>query len=94
LLDKKKSITKRYDEGLSKAFIRQKETRNSKVYKWLNAYSTTNASEICKKLKEKGIETRPGFNREDIVCFPSGTTLTTTEQDYVIKTANEVANEA
>jgi len=89
LLEKKKKITARYDDLLSDKFKRQADTRNSKVYKWLNAYSNPYASVIRAKLKEAGVETRPGFNREDIVCLPSGTTLTQHEQDYVIMRANE-----
>lgn len=90
ILDKKRAITKHYEEGLSGSFVRQEETRKSKVVKWMNAYSLlTNSSGLRNKLKEKGIETRPGFNRDDIICLPSGSTLSKEDQDYVIKEANE-----
>lgn len=91
LLDKKKAITDRYDFNLSDKFKRQENTRNSKVCKWANAYKNDYAPALRAKLKELGIETRPGFNREDIIVFPSGTTLTQPQQEYVIAMANESA---
>lgn len=93
LLDKKKKITERYDNGLSDKFKRQENTRNSKVYKWANAFSIgTSSTELRQRLLQSGIESRPGFNREDIIVFPSGCTLTQHEQDYVIAQANEIVN--
>lgn len=92
LIAKKQAITKRYDEGLDRRFIRQKPTRHSKIVKWMNAYQSSDSFIQREKLSNKGIETRPGFNRDDIICLPSGTTLTQSEQDYVIKHANEAVN--
>lgn len=92
LISNKLTIQQRYIDNLSNLYIRQEDTRNSKVVKWANAFRVEGASEIRTKLKEKGIDTRPGFNREDIVVFPSGTLLSQHEQDYIISCANEIAN--
>lgn len=94
LLDKKLKIQQRYNELLSPKFVRQQETRNSRVCKWANAFAITGVSstELRQKLLQSGIDTRPGFNREDIIVFPSGTTLTQHEQDYIITSANELVD--
>lgn len=88
LIDKKRYITDLYNNNLSTAYKRQQDTRKSFVVKWLNAYQNPYASTIRQKLAEKGIDTRPGFNREDIVCLPSGTTLTNEDLQYIVTCAN------
>ena len=89
LLDRKKEISKRYNEDLCDKYKRQQDTRNSNVVKWANAYSNPYASLLREKLKLAGIDTRPGFNREDVIVLPSGTTLTQADQNYIIEVANE-----
>ncbi len=88
ILDKKKNVTKRYDTHLHKNFIRQMPTRSSTIHKWANAYQHPLAEKIRIALKEQDIETRPGFNREDVIVFPSASTLTVDQQDRVIEEAN------
>lgn len=92
LIDRKLDISKRYNDLLLPIYRRQIDTRNSKVVKWANAYQNPYASVIREKLALAGIDTRPGFNREDIIVFPCGTTLSQHEQDYIIAMANEVAS--
>jgi len=88
LLDKKKAMARFYDENLSPAFKRQAVTRNSDVVKWACAYANPYASLIREKMKAGGIETRPGFNREDIIVLPCSTTLTRSDLETVVKLAN------
>lgn len=88
LIANKVNISKFYNENLSKKFKRQEDTRKSKIVKWANAYSNPYASLIRQKLKESGIDTRPGFNREDIIVFPCATTLTQSNLELIVKEAN------
>lgn len=88
LCAKKQAITKYYDENLSKSYTRQKEQRNSKPVKWANAYKHSEAPKIISKMKDAGIECRPGFLGEDTIVLPCSTKLTTEDLSYVVSKAN------
>lgn len=91
LTDKKRLITKFYDDNLSDSFIRQKEQRSSHVIKWANAYRHRHASAIRNKLSMHGIETRPGFLGDDTIVFPCSTKLTKDQLEVIVTEANSHA---
>lgn len=91
LTDKKRSITKYYEENLSKSFIRQKEQRNSKLVKWANAFKHPCSKEIRQQLFKSHIETRPGFLGDDTIVLPCSTKLTSTDLSYIVSTLNTYA---
>lgn len=88
---KKRDMTKFYNENLSKSFIRQKEQRSSAPVKWANAYRHPNASHIRRELADSGIETRPGFLGDDIIVLPCSTLLTKEQLEQVVTKANSLA---
>jgi perosamine synthetase len=91
LIDAKKKTTKFYNDNLSPKFIRQKENRHTKVVKWANAYKLPDgkfASVFIEKMRDKGIECRPGFMGDNIVVLPCATLLTKEELEYVAREAN------
>ena len=89
LTDKKRKITKFYNENLDKSFVRQKEPMWSWTVKWANTFRHPSASEKRRRLSEiAGIETRPGFLGEDLISLPSGTTLTKEQLERVVEVAN------
>lgn len=91
LMDRKRAITKYYEDNLSKSYIRQKPQRNSHLVKWANAFKHPRSKEIRSQLFKSGIETRPGFIGDDTICLPCSTTLTSTELSYIVSTLNAYA---
>ena len=87
----KRHVTDFYNKNLSKNFIRQKDQRNSHVVKWANAYRHPSASSIRGCLNQVGIETRPGFLGEDVICLPCSTKLTDNDLSYIVESANSYA---
>lgn len=91
LIKTKERITKFYDENLHENYLRQEVTRKSKAVKWLNTYRHSKVKEIAMALANEGIDTRPGFFAEDYIAFPSGTTLSQSQLEDVVRHANALA---
>lgn len=91
MIDKKRQMTKFYNENLDKSFIRQKDQRNSDVVRWANAFRHPRANEIREKLKEANIDTRPGFLTDDILVLPCSTKLSKYDMEFIVKEVNSHA---
>ena len=90
LIDKKRAITKFYEENLSDGFIRQKDTPHSFIVKWANAFRTNGPSgPIQAHLLQSGIETRPGFSDDHTIVLPCSTKLTKDQLEFIVTEANQ-----
>lgn len=87
LIDRKLEIAETYTKHLE-CGLAFKMMDGEEPVPWMNVIKVENTAHFAEYMDKQGIETRPGFADNGLVCLPSGTTLSNKEVLKVCEAVN------